>query len=467
MAIADEFVCPLGQFYAVDDFEDGSLDTTNKWTVVTSGGASYSESAGAFHSANSPGVGNLPILSAKSMTVSGAFKIAGNFSAPGMEASASNFFGLGIYNGTTWRRGLVLARQSSGLQQIAFYNTSPLSVPVLTSLVTGIAAGTAVSLSIEYDGVSTLTYRRDGAVLMTDTKPSGSPTDLRVYDWRYATPSTPDTRLWYLNWAYFWPYTGADKLACDPYYSVLVSGVPFKVRPWPKPSIQPAIQWIQDASGTWNGSDRGASQDVYEAEVTFTDTDARINALQTLLNTYREGITLSGFNAPIFSPNVDHTGSIACTVVDFGVRERVQWATTSNNIMTVTVVFRAISPTLLGTSPSLSSLKLQEQFSGDHSWSIGKGFSYSQVAAYSDHRSDVGVFRGVFQQTTAQTQAILAYLLTTARASAFTLPTFPGVTYPFGIARGAGPFQCRVVRFSVSRKNLNRWLLEIEFSEVP
>jgi len=98
---------------------------------------------------------------------------------------------------------------------------------------------------------------------------------------------------------------------------------------------------------------------------------------------------------------------------------------------------------------------------------VGKAFSMTQAAYYGDHRADVGTFVGTFQQRPAEARAILAYLLTTARANAFTLPTFPGITYPFGQARGSGPFNCKVTAFDLSRKNLNRWTFKITFQEAP
>lgn len=249
--------------------------------------------------------------------------------------------------------------------------------------------------------------------------------------------------------------------------SLTVGGTAFRCRPWPKPKVIPAIEWVQDSAGAWIGSDRGAAQDIYEAEVTFADSNVNIIGLEIVLNANREGITLSTMNTEIFAPNVNHTGSIACSVVDFGVRENVQFSGTTSSVQTLTVTFRALSPTLLGTTPSLATLRLQEAYSGDHSWEVGKAFAYSQAGAYSDHKSDTGYFKGAFQQTRTEAQAILAYLLITARATAVTLPTFPGVEYPFGYTRGPGPFLASIPKFEISRKDLNRWILGIEWAEAP
>ncbi len=249
--------------------------------------------------------------------------------------------------------------------------------------------------------------------------------------------------------------------------SVTIGGTAVKVQQWPKPSITPAILWTQDAAGYKHASDRGASQDIYESEILISETDANINALRTTLDANREGITLSAFNTEIFAPNVDHTGSISCSIVDFGVRQQKMWAGTTNNIQDLTLRVRAISPTILGTSPSLSTLRLVSGWSGDHSWEVGKVFSMDQTASYGDFRSDVGLFTASFSQTKAQAQAILAYLLTTARSASVALPTFSSVVYPFGIKKGTGPFNCKITGFEIARANLNRWNLQIAFEETP
>lgn len=247
--------------------------------------------------------------------------------------------------------------------------------------------------------------------------------------------------------------------------SLLVAGAAYNVRQWPKPIIEPAIQWIQDSSGNWNGSDRGADQDVYEAEVVFFDTEANIDALMATLEANREGLTLSAFATPIFSPEVDHTGSISATVISMGPRRHLAYASGGKGgVYDLPVTFRALSPTLLGTSPSLATLKLQEGFEGDASFEVGKAFTYSQASVYSDHGSDVGRFVGTCRQQTSQIQAILAYLLVTARAASVAVPTLGNVGYAWGISRGA-PTNCRVKSFSLTRVNFVFWDLRLELVE--
>lgn len=246
--------------------------------------------------------------------------------------------------------------------------------------------------------------------------------------------------------------------------SIIVGSGTFNVRQWPNPHIVPAIQWIQDSEGNWSGSDRGASQDVYETEVVFFDTQDNINSLMQVLENNREEVTLSDFAAPIFSPNVDHTGSITASVVSYGPRRHLAFGAASKWVYELPVTFRAISPALLVTTPSLSTLKLQDGFEATASYEVGKAFTYGQTGVYTDSRADTGRFVGRFRQQTSQAQAILAYLLTTARANSVAFPSSIPVTYPWGINRGV-PTNCRIKSFSIRRVNFVFWDLELELVE--
>lgn len=239
----------------------------------------------------------------------------------------------------------------------------------------------------------------------------------------------------------------------------------FNFRPWPTITILPAIQWIQDSAGYWNGSDRGASQDAYEATAVFSGTEGTINALEANLDYFREAIELNNFIAPLFAPNVDHTGTINAVVL--GVkRTQIQFGNPTH-IYALEVRFRAIATTLLSTTPSLATLRVQDGFDASHSYESPKAFTYGQTAVYGDRRSDIGTFEATFSQKTAEVQAILAYLLTTARANSVAFPAaLSTVAYPWGRTRGAAT-NCKVIGFTLARKNLNRWTLKIKFTEAP
>ncbi len=79
----------------------------------------------------------------------------------------------------------------------------------------------------------------------------------------------------------------------------------------------------------------------------------------------------------------------------------------------------------------------------------------------------MGTFEATFSQKTTEIQAILAYILTTARANSIAWPAaLSTVAYPWGRTRGT-PVNCKITSFSLSRKNLNRWSLRIKFVEAP
>lgn len=247
--------------------------------------------------------------------------------------------------------------------------------------------------------------------------------------------------------------------------SILIAGIGFRFRPWPKPTITASIQWIQDSAGYWNGSDRGYAQDVYEATALFQGRESVINTLEQTLESNRESIVLSGFEAPLFAPNVDHTGTITAAVLEIQ-RRQVQFGL-SGHVYELVVTFRAIAPTLLSTTPSMAGLRPQEGFSAQASYESPKAFAYGQTAYYGDHRSDTGTLEVDLVQNLAQTRAILAYVLTTARASAVAFPSaLSTIAYPWGRARGSAT-NCKITGLEVSRMNLNRWKIKLRFVEAP
>lgn len=244
-----------------------------------------------------------------------------------------------------------------------------------------------------------------------------------------------------------------------------IAGTSYKIQPFGQPKIERAIKWTS-AGGYPYGSDRGAAQDVYYGSVRFMNTEAIIDNLQNTLDANREGLTLSSFDAAgedLFGPEVSYAGSISTTVVDMGVRSHPFFT----KVSLLEVTFRAISPTLRGTTPSLSALRVQEGWDGDKATAVVKSFAYDQTAFYHDSKADEGKFRASFLQKPADARAILGYLLVTARAAAFTFPTIAGVTYPFGRPKGAGPFNAKCTGLAFERANLNRWKLDLEFSEAP
>jgi hypothetical protein len=247
--------------------------------------------------------------------------------------------------------------------------------------------------------------------------------------------------------------------------SLAVAGTAFGVQQWPRATLERAIDWEQLSSLNWSGDDRGAAQDVYESTVVFRGVESVINVLAARFQSNREGIVLSAFETPIFAPNVDHTGSITAAVKARPPRRHLAFANPVTGFFEMEVRFRAIAPAILGTTPSLASLRPIPRYQADHSYEVASALTYGQSAIYSDPDTDIGRYVGDFMQTTAEAQAILAYITTTARAAAVSMPVLPGVTYPFGAARGTYPLSCRIKSVGITRHDLRYWMLRIEFVE--
>lgn len=245
---------------------------------------------------------------------------------------------------------------------------------------------------------------------------------------------------------------------------MLIAGTSYNVNQWPEPITRPAISWKRLSTGYWQGYDRGAAQDVYEGRVRIADKTATLDALQATLDANRNGITLSSFSTGehIFGSNVDYSGSISATVVDFGLRRNVMF----RSIFELEITFRALSPSLLAVTPSLANLRLQEGWDGDRSTEVTKHFSYNQSASYIDHGSDVGLFKATFRQTSEEIKAIRAYLLTTARAESIEFPEVLSDFYPYGAMETHSMYQkCHVKEWRDKRINFVFWDLEITFAQ--
>lgn len=247
---------------------------------------------------------------------------------------------------------------------------------------------------------------------------------------------------------------------------MIIGGTNFGVQPWPEPKTTPGLsKWNGIGTGYQSARDFGLEKDIYETRILITDSPAVINSLQTVLNANRKGIVLSGFNSAeiIFGANVSYAGSINATVTNFGVRQSLY----NDVLFDLEIKLRAINPTLLATTPSLAGLRLQEKFEGDVSTDVTKLFSHNSTPSYLDHKTDAGIFKGRFLQTTEQMKAIRAYLLNVARANAIPFPTMGGgIFYPFGANAADSRFQkCNVIAWRDKALKLNLWELTIEFAQ--
>ncbi len=221
--VADESVCPIGSFYAADDFEDGAVDSTTMWQVDGIGSTiSVIEENGAVHrtgsisSSEGVSVGIRP----RSMSFSGLWKLYVSLSATSMDDGSSdsihnitgtNYFGMYVERAAVWSRYFGLRRKNGGGQQELVRSTST-STPTFTTLVATITPGTIVDLSLEFDGVN-LSYKYNGVVIFAEVAPVGIATTAYAFVQRYISGG-PNVNAWFCHFAYFWPYSGVGKLPC-------------------------------------------------------------------------------------------------------------------------------------------------------------------------------------------------------------------------------------------------------------
>lgn len=212
-----------------------------------------------------------------------------------------------------------------------------------------------------------------------------------------------------------------------------------------------ALKWLQLASGNWTATDRGASEDIYEADISIRGLESVINAFLDQIQLNRLGsttpnvISLSGFSASehIFGENVDHSYTYTATITDMGKRQQVSWKTYTLPMslrLTGTVYFTGTSsfPTLTWCDPG------GEQ---DEDFTVKKAGSHSGVMAYSDHRSDSGIFDGKFTMLNADYIKLLNYIRT-QRSGDFALANTFGVAYPFGKRSiNSYPFTCKLIEW--------------------
>ncbi len=249
--------------------------------------------------------------------------------------------------------------------------------------------------------------------------------------------------------------------------SFRIDGTDFNAVRWPKPSIEWAMEWITSRKGAnQHASDRGAAQDLYFTEFTLYDTEDSINTLQAILAAHRYQVTLTDFGEALFAPNIDHTGSINAAITTRGARRSIGFAAGGGELFEMTCKATAIRPPKLGLTPTLAPLRLQHGYEADKSFEARAGFSYDQTVAYTSTADDNGTFQFKGLQFTAELQQILAFILAgPSRGLAFTLPTIAGEPYPFGVIKGAGPFQTKIRSFSFSRRDFQTWNLSIQFVE--
>lgn len=234
-----------------------------------------------------------------------------------------------------------------------------------------------------------------------------------------------------------------------------------------RPDTQIAIKWHQKSDGNWRGSDRGASEDVYEARVTFEGPIAELTDLETALDDNRDffNATLNP-GEEIFGGDVDHTSSMQVVVVGYGKIRKITFKTFGMDL-----VLRLPSPTFKTDTPDFTQLRTATHADTRETvFEIEKMFTLDGDGFAADHISndgdEAGTYTARFTQTTDEISAIRRYLTVTARANKIVFPTFGGVTQPFGTRSGSLPFNCRIIKWSdLGRLNFQDWGLSITFAK--
>jgi hypothetical protein len=225
----------------------------------------------------------------------------------------------------------------------------------------------------------------------------------------------------------------------------------FKVMPAYRVLTQLAIKWVQVSSGNWRATDRGAGEDVYEADISMRGTESIINnVIDQIQNNRLAGsgtpnqITMSGFlgSEHIFGENVDHSGSINAVIMSMEKRQQAAW---KSYLLSMRV--RALIPTFTGSSsfPTLEWCDVGAEHDAD--MTIRKNSTYDGTMIYQDHRSDSGIFDGVFTLSNANF-ILLRNNIRTQRTGDFTLSNTFGVAYPFGKrSANAYPLTCKLIEW--------------------
>ncbi len=240
--------------------------------------------------------------------------------------------------------------------------------------------------------------------------------------------------------------------------------------PFAQITITPAFKWVKDSLGFWQVSDRGAAQDIYRSKIIIRDTDDIINALQTFISVsgIRQNITTyltNAYDNEIFGPEISSgiETPINITIENYGVRKH------PNNYQSeLELSIRLLqSFSVRNTTASLSEIRFRDSWEGDSVFKLNRNFSFDQSYSYSSNEVQTGSVNVELYQTTAQTRAILSYLLNSYRAQTFSLNfgTF-GIQRPFGGQRGdATTYNVKCRSITLQQKDLDYWIIGLNLVE--
>lgn len=231
------------------------------------------------------------------------------------------------------------------------------------------------------------------------------------------------------------------------------------------PKTKLSLKWENVSDNAWVAVDRGTDADVYLSEITIIGTETKINQFITEIEANRSigsnYVTLHNFNEvddQIFGLDVDYSGSIDVTVIDYNKRPQ-----RTLNSWEFTFTLQALSISYDGT-PSLPTVTPEIGYSSYTDRTIEKKETYDNTFYYFDKVSDAGVFEGIFELLRENAQEFKRYLCSTIRGDDMTI-TISGVSYPLGPNRGTGAVSVKVLEFKEEQVNINRWRYSLKLAE--
>lgn len=220
-----------------------------------------------------------------------------------------------------------------------------------------------------------------------------------------------------------------------------------KVAPGYKVRTKLALQWKKLSSGNYVATDRGSDEDVYEADISTIGTESYINNIITQINTSRlAGTTLSATASwlssdYIFGENIDYAYAYEIEILSMSERRQIGWKS-----FQLDLTLRLKSAMVFQGSSSFPTLKWCDIGAGaDADMTIRKQDSYTGIMSSFDHRSDTGIFEGVFTLTNADFILLRNYIKN-QRSGNFSLADTFGVAYPFGNrTSNSYPYSCKLI----------------------
>lgn len=245
----------------------------------------------------------------------------------------------------------------------------------------------------------------------------------------------------------------------------------YRIRRDFKVDTELAIKWIQGSAGNWVGTDRGSDEDVYKTKIKLHRRewgDGGVNDLLTQLEANRSAdnhlVVLSSFasNEKIFGADLDYSGNITCTVMDWGQREQKAWRG-----FEVELELQALSPSF-SAAASLPTLQyVRHAYKGYNEYSLDKKDTYEGSFTMLDMEKDAGVWEGRLQFSSEDMGKFRRYVAT-QREGTISIPDIKGVAYPFG-PKGDSTYPISVKVLEVTGDtmvDLDMWTVNVVFAEV-